>query len=604
MDILIGREEGGTANDKKLCILSGQKLTQIPATALRPEVISLDISNNQITHINAIYMVNFGNIRHLIISNNTLNSLEGLHVLQFLKFLDVSDNNLTSFIGIETLTSLQSFTVRNNHITKLGTLRRLGFCAQLVAIDMRGNSVTNHTHYKSKIRAMLPRIRELDGDFTSAYRQATRRRESVGTITSPFTPVQRMNTTGNSTGIDNHIDSNGGFRCNKKLRDGFEKHDSTDVENTPNLTPMSSGYVKQYMHKNKNNNNNNSSSSKSSGTGSNSGGFTSSDTKCHKVYLERDIGENKEDLLNVSDVSGSSSTPSMTDHKSPLPLPLPSPPLLSPSCRMSTSASNSPLVSPSQMSSSYLYIYDMSKRHSGSKEQTVHDNGAQNIDKNKLENINKKKEIKVHGNNRVMNDRDSRVYMHTHATYSRKGDYDKLGAPSPSYKSGKKYTQSCPNRSRTTTSLKTPVPKIPVYCTAPSSDESGQSGQSGQSGHSVLTTPEKFHSNERIQTATWSCNSVLTPEIETGNKKKQNKQKKVNHTVDVPKMTECHNSHTYIEINDDCNVKDTDDGCDDIRRDKEEFINDIMMRTKHMTVDSAVEYILGMINAVYCNMYC
>ena len=99
-----------------------------------PNLVSLDLSFNQLVDIDGAALAPLTNLRALILYNNRIASLKGVARLgQSLQTLQCQSNALTSLAGVEHLRKLTSLNVSGN---PLGDCKLVGRCTSLVRLDV------------------------------------------------------------------------------------------------------------------------------------------------------------------------------------------------------------------------------------------------------------------------------------------------------------------------------------------------------------------------------------------------------------------------------------------------------------------------------------
>ena len=99
-----------------------------------PNLVSLDLSFNQLVDIDGAALAPLTNLRALILYNNRIASLKGVARLgQSLQTLQCQSNVLTSLAGVEHLRKLTSLNVSGN---PLGDCKLVGRCTSLVRLDV------------------------------------------------------------------------------------------------------------------------------------------------------------------------------------------------------------------------------------------------------------------------------------------------------------------------------------------------------------------------------------------------------------------------------------------------------------------------------------
>ena len=99
-----------------------------------PNLVSLDLSFNQLVDIDGAALAPLTNLRALILYNNRIASLKGVARLgQSLQTLQCQSNSLTSLAGVEHLRKLTSLNVTGN---PLGDCKLVGRCTSLVRLDV------------------------------------------------------------------------------------------------------------------------------------------------------------------------------------------------------------------------------------------------------------------------------------------------------------------------------------------------------------------------------------------------------------------------------------------------------------------------------------
>ena len=99
-----------------------------------PNLVSLDLSFNQLVDIDGAALAPLTNLRALILYNNRIASLKGVARLgQSLQTLQCQSNALTSLAGVEHLRKLTSLNVSGN---PLGDCKLVGRCTSLTRLDV------------------------------------------------------------------------------------------------------------------------------------------------------------------------------------------------------------------------------------------------------------------------------------------------------------------------------------------------------------------------------------------------------------------------------------------------------------------------------------
>ncbi|CAO3613438.1 unnamed protein product [Cunninghamella blakesleeana] len=115
--------------------LSHQQLTAIyNLNTLLPQLENLNISFNKITNLSGLPST----IKSLRAKSNKLTDIQGFKLLYRLEYLDISDNALDTFDGIGTLYYLKTLLADNNKLTGCSALNQMH---GLVTLSLHGNSI-------------------------------------------------------------------------------------------------------------------------------------------------------------------------------------------------------------------------------------------------------------------------------------------------------------------------------------------------------------------------------------------------------------------------------------------------------------------------------
>lgn len=125
--------EGKTSNNLQRAILSGNKISELSALAPHIHLTTLILSDNSIRSLAVLR--NLHQLRYLDVSGNQLETLEGFNG-QPIQELHLSNNKLNTLAGIKTLQALEVVTLNSNRLTTLAPLDR---CHNLTAVEAENN---------------------------------------------------------------------------------------------------------------------------------------------------------------------------------------------------------------------------------------------------------------------------------------------------------------------------------------------------------------------------------------------------------------------------------------------------------------------------------
>ncbi|KDD73700.1 hypothetical protein H632_c1917p0, partial [Helicosporidium sp. ATCC 50920] len=112
-------------------------------------------------------------LRILLLQNNVIGKIHGLHRLKNLEYLNLAINNLCSIEGLSGCESLQRLDLTLNFIglSSLPTVAHLSSNWALRELHLQGNPCAKWTHYRPYVIAVLPQLTHLDGaEITSNER--------------------------------------------------------------------------------------------------------------------------------------------------------------------------------------------------------------------------------------------------------------------------------------------------------------------------------------------------------------------------------------------------------------------------------------------------
>lgn len=96
-------------------------------------------------------------LKHLDLSFNNIEAIEGLNNLINLKDLSLAHNHIKGIENMDGL-PLQVLSIGNNLIDRLDQLSYLRTFSQLKAVSLAGNPVADDTNYRSFVLAHLPAL--------------------------------------------------------------------------------------------------------------------------------------------------------------------------------------------------------------------------------------------------------------------------------------------------------------------------------------------------------------------------------------------------------------------------------------------------------------
>jgi len=124
-----------------------------------PKLKVLDLSINNLTGT-VNFLPSTPNLRHLYLTGNRINSLEGLAGIPTLETLCLSDNDISSFEGLDNLPNLRVLSLNFNNIANY---RHYPFLPELHTLNMIGNPIAEVPAYRQMaIAASSPTLVSMD----------------------------------------------------------------------------------------------------------------------------------------------------------------------------------------------------------------------------------------------------------------------------------------------------------------------------------------------------------------------------------------------------------------------------------------------------------
>jgi Leucine-rich repeat (LRR) protein len=132
----------------------------------------LNLSNNVIERIDGLKTLK--KLKSLSLANNVLHTINNLEELSQLEILDLHRNQLTDipiWIG-KRLPNLHELNLSHNQIASFDQITRLRSLYQLRRIDLQGNPIEQHEHYRLLVISYITNLERLDGiDITDDERK-------------------------------------------------------------------------------------------------------------------------------------------------------------------------------------------------------------------------------------------------------------------------------------------------------------------------------------------------------------------------------------------------------------------------------------------------
>ena len=123
----------------------------------------LDLSNNLIEKIDGLKTLK--KLQQLLLANNFITKISNLDELSRLEVLDLNHNQIDE-IPIwfhKKLNSLHTLNLAHNRISSFNHIARLRTLYDLRHMDLRGNPLDQHEHYRLLVISYLPNLQRLDG---------------------------------------------------------------------------------------------------------------------------------------------------------------------------------------------------------------------------------------------------------------------------------------------------------------------------------------------------------------------------------------------------------------------------------------------------------
>jgi len=104
------------------------------------ELKEINLSDNRISNIGALKLVERSLLWYVDLSYNALNDLEGIDKLSNLRILSISNNSISSLSPLSQLSELRSLFMDNNDVVSLSPL---GDTANLLGLYAANNKITD-----------------------------------------------------------------------------------------------------------------------------------------------------------------------------------------------------------------------------------------------------------------------------------------------------------------------------------------------------------------------------------------------------------------------------------------------------------------------------
>jgi len=195
--------------------LDNQFLSKVGGVELMKNLKWATMNNNCITKLEGIDLCS--NLEELHMKNNCIKKLDGLHKLtkvvtldfsgnfisslegsvfkqlKKLESLSIEDNNISTLFGLTEASALTELFVGNNKLLFLREVFYLKCLANLVILDMFGNSMSQVENYRLFVVYHLQNLKSLDGNIIEIDEESAAKESLGGRLSDNFV-IEKLNT--------------------------------------------------------------------------------------------------------------------------------------------------------------------------------------------------------------------------------------------------------------------------------------------------------------------------------------------------------------------------------------------------------------------------
>lgn len=170
----------------KQLILSNNVINSLDGLICNTKLTELIMFENALTNMN--YINNLTNLEILDLSGNKISNISGLEHLKKLTQLSLESNDISSLKGLINLTSLLELYIANNKLTNIKDVQMyLKPLPRLLILDLSGNPLTNTTpNYRLFTIYQLRKLKVLDGVSIDSIESNSAKEQYSGKLTKDF----------------------------------------------------------------------------------------------------------------------------------------------------------------------------------------------------------------------------------------------------------------------------------------------------------------------------------------------------------------------------------------------------------------------------------
>jgi Leucine-rich repeat (LRR) protein len=144
----------------------------------------LSVEENRIGQMDGISSMVF--LKKLDMGKNMLVQIAHLDTLAHLTQLSLEDNKIGSLSGLQRLSNLMELYIGNNKISVVKEIQHLKELPKLIILDLSGNPLCQHEHYRLYSIYHLRKLKVLDGTAVDSNEQSLARDRYSGKLTTDF----------------------------------------------------------------------------------------------------------------------------------------------------------------------------------------------------------------------------------------------------------------------------------------------------------------------------------------------------------------------------------------------------------------------------------